>query len=431
MALPAEFLERMRKQLGGGFAAFAAEYGRERTRGLRVNTLKISKAEFTALQGSPAAPVPWCDSGLYAEDGVPARLSPLHTAGLFYMQEPSAMAAAIAVSPGETDRVLDLCAAPGGKSTHLSALMRNNGVLVANEIVPKRAKILSENIERLGVTNAIVTNEAPERLCAKFEKYFDKILVDAPCSGEGMFRKNPAAAEEWSPALARICARRQLLILESAKSALKDGGELVYATCTFAPEENEGVVAEFLRRNDAFFLADAHSMYPHTHKCEGHFIAKIRHKGEKKRSEILFRPSRVEELGGVTRDTEFPNVTRLGGHLWSVPEQTDLAGIRFLRYGLHLGEYKKNRFQPSHSLCMSGRGFCQTLDAEGGELAAYLRGETLRADGKGWIAVRTKAPSAQTPNRAAPPCKCFNIGLGKAGDGVLKNHLPKNLRVKN
>lgn len=286
----------MRRLLEDEAEQFLAALRQERVYGLRINTLKLEPATWMKCSPFPLEPVPWCRSGFYVPpDSRPGR-HPYHAAGLYYIQEPSAMAAAemLDVRPGET--VLDLAAAPGGKATQLGAALQGKGLLVANEIHPFRAAVLAENVERFGIPNALVMNERPERLAERFPAFFDKILVDAPCSGEGMFRKDPQAVTEWSPEHVAGCARRQDAILDEAAKMLKPGGKLLYSTCTFAPEENEGTIARFLKRHRNFELvrhplaalfapgrppwgdgqarlADCVRIWPHQVQGEGHFIA--------------------------------------------------------------------------------------------------------------------------------------------------------------
>lgn len=257
---PAGFRERMQRLLGDtDFAAFAASYHRPFSHALRVNTLKLRTEEFEnlaeyALPGADLTPVPWCPEGRYYNAESRPGKHPYHEAGLYYIQEPSAMCAAAfsGAEPGE--RILDLCAAPGGKTTQLAAMMQGCGLLVANEIMPQRARILSQNVERMGIRNTVVTNMEPEALAERFPDFFDRILVDAPCSGEGMFRKEEAALTGWSMDNIRLCADRQAGILDCAAQMLCDGGTLVYSTCTFAPEENEGSIGAFLHRHPEFHV---------------------------------------------------------------------------------------------------------------------------------------------------------------------------------
>ena len=279
--LPEKFTERMQKMLGEEYTAFLHSFEQDKYQALRVNPLKsragqrLESAHRThgELLGKyfNLTPVSWEKSGFYyTKEDQPGK-HPLHEAGVYYIQEPSAMAVVplLEIQPGE--RVLDLCAAPGGKSTQIAGYLQGRGLLVANEIHPARAKILSETIERLGVYNACVTNEEPTKLSEKFARYFDKILVDAPCSGEGMFRKNEAAGEEWSPENVALCADRQDGILDCAAKMLRPGGRIVYSTCTFAPAENEGSVSRFLQRHPEFSLVpinkEALGLPPE--KCDG------------------------------------------------------------------------------------------------------------------------------------------------------------------
>lgn len=242
--LPEEFMKRMQDMLKEAYPAFVRSYDEEKYQALRVNLLKTTIDEFRSKAPFPDLEcVLWEKSGFYYKEGVTPGKHPLHDAGVYYIQEPSAMAPAAYLEAKPGERVLDLCAAPGGKTTQTASYMQNKGILVCNEIHPARAKILSENVERMGIRNALVTNETPQHLSEIFGEYFDRILVDAPCSGEGMFRKNDEACAEWSPENVQRCADRQDEILDCADAMLRPGGRLVYSTCTFAPVENEGSIA--------------------------------------------------------------------------------------------------------------------------------------------------------------------------------------------
>ncbi|MCI8996348.1 MAG: NOL1/NOP2/sun family putative RNA methylase [Lachnospiraceae bacterium] len=303
--LPEEFLKRMEKLLGREeYVEFLDNYGKERRQALRVNTAKISVEEFQKQSPFSLEPVPWANQGFYYGAGERPGLHPYHEAGLYYMQEPSAMAVAALADARPGERVLDLCAAPGGKTTQLAAAMKGKGLLVANEIHPARAKILSQNVERMGIPHAVVTNESPQGLSHRFPKFFDRVVVDAPCSGEGMFRKEEQACLQWSMENVRQCAQRQQEILEEAASMLRPGGRLVYSTCTFAPEENEGSVSGFLQRHPEFSVEKVPActlfspgrpewvqgpwevtntlrLWPHRIHGEGHFLAILgKDKGE-------------------------------------------------------------------------------------------------------------------------------------------------------
>ena len=252
--LPQAFLDRMEQMLGGEYPAFLQSYEKERYQALRVNPLKADRDVFEAAAPFTLRPVAWEPNGFYyGKEAAPGK-HPYHAAGVYYIQGPSAMAPAAYLDAQPGEKILDLCAAPGGKSTQIAAAMRGEGLLISNEIHPARAKILSENIERMGIRNAMVTNESPQSLAKVFEAYFDRIMVDAPCSGEGMFRKNADACDEWSPENVVLCAERQAEILECAASMLRPGGRMVYSTCTFAPKENEGTISQFLAKHPEFEL---------------------------------------------------------------------------------------------------------------------------------------------------------------------------------
>ena len=252
MMIPNLFKQRMQQMLDEEYPAFEESLRQEPYQALRINTLKVDPADLLKKELFFLRPVPWADNGFYYAPGDVPGKHPYHAAGLYYIQEPSAMAPAeyLQAKPGE--KVLDLCGAPGGKSTQIAADMQGEGILICNEIHPARAKILSENVERMGICNAVVANESPQRLAEAFPEYFDKILVDAPCSGEGMFRKNEDACREWSLENVALCAKRQDGILACAARMLAFGGRIVYSTCTFAPEENEGTVSRLLRDHPEF-----------------------------------------------------------------------------------------------------------------------------------------------------------------------------------
>ena len=256
MKLPELFLNQMRELLGAEYEAFEKSLAFPGYRGLRVNTSKTDTEAFQAAAPFPLERIPWIPNGFYLEEEAKASLHPWYAAGLYYLQEPSAMTPASCLPVEEGDRVLDLCAAPGGKSTQIAGRMQGKGLLVSNEIHPQRARILSENVERLGIRNCLVLNETPQRLAEVFPGYFDRVLVDAPCSGEGMFRKNENAGEEWSPENVEQCAARQDGILDCAVAMLRPGGRLVYSTCTFAPQEDEGSVSRLLRRHPEMKILD-------------------------------------------------------------------------------------------------------------------------------------------------------------------------------
>lgn len=432
-ALPEKFIQAMKKQLPEDeWEAFFAVYGRPSHKGLRVNALKISAREFEKLSPFALLPVPWEKNGYYTEaEKIGAH--PYHFAGLYYSQEPSAMCAAPMLDAKKGERVLDLCSAPGGKGTQLASAMAGEGILVLNEPVFSRAQILSQNVERMGVTNAVVLSETPTRLAKLFGGYFDKILVDAPCSGEGMFRKNAKEAlGEWSEENVLRCAVRQKEILNEATKMLAPQGRLVYSTCTFSEAEDEGQVSDYLKEHPEMRLIESKKLYPHKIRGEGHFAAlfekncessveippallrsRISREGEKLYREFE-RQALKTTVGGILYET--------GGMLYALPEGVfDWKELRVLRAGIRLGEIRNGRFEPSHSLamCLKKDLFKSVLDLPLSDLRTekFLRGETLELGAekgeKGWCGVCVDG---------------FPVGWGKAAGDIVKNHIPKGLR---
>jgi len=428
---PEAFETRMRQLLGDEFDAFAGAYDKPRHAGLRLNPLKTDTppdlAQFSLSK------IPWAEHGYYYNTETRPGLSPYHEAGLYYLQEASAMAPAglLDVRPGMT--VLDLCAAPGGKTTQLAAALMGEGLLVCNEINPKRAKILSRNVERLGVANALVLNEHPQKLAERFPQYFDRILVDAPCSGEGMFRKEEAAVTDWSIETVQMCARRQAEILHNGAALVRPGGRLVYSTCTFAPEEDEMAVAVFLESHPEFepevietpwFVPGengSHRMWPHKLLGEGHFAAVLRKKGDE---DAAFTPvsgtKLPKEWTQFAKDLqiELPagRALMFGDTLYWAPEGTpDLAKLRVLRAGLELGTVKKGRFEPAHGLALWLKSCAnvQNYRSDSIEMTKYIHGDVVPSTIRGWCLVTADG---------------YSIGWGKGDGTVLKNHYPKGLR---
>lgn len=439
--LPVEFLTRQQQLLGENYPAFLAAYDRPKAPGLRWNPLKTR--DFPALPWS-LEPVPWEPLGCYYDPAARPGLHPWHAAGLYYLQEPSAMAPVALLDPQPGERILDLCAAPGGKTTQIAGRMEGRGLLVCNELNPKRARILSSNLERLGVRNALCLNEHPARLADRFPGCFDAVLVDAPCSGEGMFRKEEAAVTDWSPETVSMCAGRQLEILRSAAKVVAPGGRLVYSTCTFSPEENEGVLTAFLKEFPDFScveaalpgtdpgrpdwvpdgdpsLRNALRLWPHRLRGEGHFAALLRRSGSGREDWKPLSPSPLpREFSDFAGEalTEVPQglPLRFGDALYLAPTETPaLEGLRVLRPGLELGTVQKGRFLPAHALALALSGAARTLDLEPEDpaLAAYLRGQTLPGREPGWTLVLAGG---------------LSIGWGKTAGGTMKNHYPKALR---
>ena len=429
--LPKLFIEKMKNQLPSNeWEAFFAVYDKEAYKGVRNNPLKGDKNKLQALLPFSLTPSPWEENAFYTdEEKVGA--SPLHFAGAFYSQEPSASSVVpnLQVKPGE--RVLDLCSAPGGKATQIAGYMQGEGILVANEPVFSRAKILSQNIERLGVANAIVVSALPEELVPYFTEYFDKILVDAPCSGEGMFRKNSEMAlKEWSKENVELCADRQKGILQSATKMLKKGGRLVYSTCTFSVEEDEMQVENYLKNHPQMRLIRQEKIYPHRQKGEGHFFAVFEKADEMQEERVtikMLKPvcQKQTEKAYEQFAKEFffqaPQgvLHEVNGVVYKLPKDVfSWQGLQVLRAGLRLGEMQNGRFVPSHSLAMATHpSACKNvvnLAIDDTRVEKYLRGETIDVDGEnGWCLVCVEG---------------YGLGLGKRVGNVVKNHLPKGLR---
>ena len=472
---PKEFLERMKTLLKEEYNDFIDSFDsdEDRHKALRLNSLKAEDCSFC----KDLSQVPWEERGYYySEDMTPGK-HPYHEAGVYYIQEPSAMAPVSYLDPRPGERVLDLCAAPGGKTTQIADRMHGDGILVTNEINRDRAKILSQNVERLGVKNALVLNEDSAHLSEVFEGYFDRILVDAPCSGEGMFRKNDNATDEWSVANVINCARRQMEILDNAAKMLLPGGRIVYSTCTFSPEENEENVSKFLSSHPDFHVEEiipvggieiskptgAARLWPHKVRGEGHFFCvfnregSISEQGQKKyvpggrnikvKKEVakilsdFVKDNLAVTDGNIGADAVMDVrlkggsslkgiVISFGDQLYLVPEDMpSVKGLKVIRPGLHLGTVKKDRFEPSHALALflkaSDVKISADFKSDSDEIRQYLNGQTLRpvnensanmSEGqpKGWTLVTTDG---------------YSIGWGKLSAGVLKNHYPKGLRI--
>ncbi len=491
--LPERFRERMKGLLGEDYRAFEEAMGEECLRGLRLNGLKIREgrqegweelagreAERIALRtGFTLTPVPWAKEGFYYGAGQRPGKHPYHEAGVYYIQEPSAMAVGELMNAAPGERILDLCAAPGGKSSHIASRMKGEGLLLSNELHPARAAVLSQNMERMGAGNCVVSNEEPVRLAQRFPAFFDGVVVDAPCSGEGMFRKDEEAAAQWSEELVARCAARQDEILDCAAVMTRPGGRIVYSTCTFAPEEDEGTVWRFLRRHPEFALEQpewragfaqgrpdwigslpetgreaAHlertvRLMPHLLKGEGHFAAVLRRAGDslemprtsagalrgreasyldKRKNHELWRLVETflrDTLTDPERFTQRKEYICFGEQVYLAPaEMPDMAGMRILRPGLHMGTIKKNRFEPSQALAeaLLPQEAVSRLELASDEpgVLQYLRGEAIplmcgnfSGKEKGWALVCTDG---------------YSLGWAKLAGGMFKNHYPKGLR---
>ena len=439
--LPQAFLDRMQSQLGPQYQQYLHSLERPRAVALRRNPLKCPPDQQLPHL---LAPVPWEPEGFYYDPDTRPGLHPWHEAGLYYLQEASAMAPVALLEPQPGEIVLDLCAAPGGKTTQIAGRMQGQGLLVCNEINPKRARILSRNIERLGVSNALVLNHHPSELEKWFEGCFDRVLVDAPCSGEGMFRKEEAAVTDWSPETVTMCARRQQEILCSAAKMLRPGGRLVYSTCTFAPEEDEGAVSEFLKAHPDFsielcaapWFAPGNSvqvtqpveglehtfrLWPHLLNGEGHYAAVLRKAGGEE-SQLAAAPGEklprefeefAQELG-----ISLPQGKALlfGQSLYWVPrEMPQLQRLKVLRPGLELGTVRKGRFEPAHALALYLSNCVREVDLplDSRELQSYLHGDVVPGTARGWCLIKAGG---------------YSIGWGKGDGAQIKNHYPKGLR---
>ena len=451
--LPPVFLARMKEQFGdlNEYEAFLESYDRERTYGLRYNPLKTDRERFIKEMPFALRAIPWAEEGFYYEASEQPGRHALHEAGAFYIQEPRAMAVVSVLDPKPGERILDLCAAPGGKSTQIAGRMQGKGLLVSNEIVPSRAKILSQNTERLGGANCVVCKETPKRLLEAFPAFFDRVLVDAPCSGEGMFRKDEIAIAEWSPENVSMCAARQRDILEQAAGMVCPGGVLVYSTCTFSVEENEGVINSFIKAHPEFDIEEGLNktirLWPHRIEGEGHFIARLRKAYGERRMVYRTIAKEIAAAGNGSKGKEKGKTAykmckdflseeivltesaqerlfkervlyHFGEALYLIPEEMiPLRGLQVARPGLQLGFCEKNRFKPAHALALylHPEEVQKYYDLTHEQAKRYLNGETFNVgtELKGWHLLTVQG---------------FSIGFGKAVGGQMKNHYPKGLR---
>ena len=425
--IPDHFIDRMRLQLGSGLPAFLCELDKAPLRGIRINPLKKTKGTERYTAGDP---IPWADESWYLDADSDAGATILHAAGAFYIQEPAAMipAAVLDAKPGE--KILDLCAAPGGKSTQIGCAMKGEGILVCNEPVPRRASVLSSNIERMGLPNTVVTNAWPDQLAEKWPGGFDAVMVDAPCSGEGMFRRDPETRNEWTPEKADGCAARQREILSAAARLVRPGGRLVYSTCTYNPKENEENADWFCHSfpeytREPFFLPGisapegVFTCYPHRVKGEGQFTALFRRKGDSQSfitgDHSLPVPGRETRKAFSAAFPMLPEATHLfGNKLVFMPDLQDIERIKVLRVGLHLGEIKGKAAVPDHAaaLCFHVPNI-QKIEMNSESAHRYMAGETIQYDAEGWVLLRYEGIVA---------------GWGKGSGGTIKNHYPKGLR---
>ena len=445
MKLPENFIANMKNLLGKEFDAYLNSFQDENFTGLRLNTLKLNSVD--RLKEFNLSPIFWCKTGFYYKDSTPGK-HPYHNAGLYYIQEPSAMSVVELADVKQNELVLDLCASPGGKSTQIACKLNGTGLLVSNEIIPNRAKVLSENIERMGISQSIVTNETPQKLASVWGEIFDKVFVDAPCSGEGMFRKDIGAITEWNDGTNQMCHLRQMEILESADKLVSSGGTLIYSTCTFSPFENEKTIDEFLKNHHNYHvekinhnfdsgnknyidssndeLNNTIRIFPHHVAGEGHFIAVLKKdKGNKIEPKFTYYKANnkmvqiFEKWQKDYLNTQFcGKFVQFGDNLYIAPNiSLDITTIKVLRYGLHLGDIVKGIFTPSHSLALALKtsNFKNVHNVDLSEAISYLKGNTLQTDlPNGWCVVALDG---------------FVLGFGKVTNGTLKNHYPKGLRI--
>ncbi len=449
--LPIKYKERMQKLLGDEFGEYEKALSEEPVRSFRVNTDKISLEDFQKVNVFSKEKIPYVENGFYLNfDKVGNH--PFHHAGMIYVQEPGAMAPAECVKIDPCWKILDMCAAPGGKSTQLKNKLGEKGVLVSNEIIPSRCKILTGNIERLGLRNTVTTCMDTAKLARTFPHTFDLIMVDAPCSGEGMFRKEEIAIDEWSEENVKMCAKRQSEIFENACLCLKDGGYIIYATCTFSLEENEMTVDSFLQCHPEFELLKvkdsviestsdgiffegcktenisfARRFYPHKSKGEGQFMAVLHNKNEyfdspkkaKKETTVKIEKCVTDFLDDVLTDYDKGNVLMYNGNpVYFTPDFEVKKGSAF-SCGVTIGEIKKNYILPHHQFFMAmGKDFRRKIElsADSEEIKKYLHGEEFETDCEnGWAVVTVNGCS---------------IGGVKVVSGRAKNHYPKGLRTK-
>ena len=467
LSLPESFLGEMKEILDDEYQDFLDSYQDEKTSAIRVNNLKMPVERFKDLGlfniDFERDKISWAEEGYYLSGDVNPGKNPLHDAGAYYIQEPSAMSVVGQTHVFEEDRVLDLCAAPGGKSTYILSRLNHKGLLVSNEINPSRIRALGENLERFGAVNSIITNSDSSNLLTFFKGFFDKIFIDAPCSGQGMFRKDDFAIEDWSQDKVDECVAIQRQLIRDAYQMLRADGMIIYSTCTFTRQENEAIIEDFLGDYPDANLLDMDRIWPHRDRGEGHFCARITKKADKqgdqeaqdsdllafdkdlhrdssresakkskKKQKSKAKSSRKNQeylglyedfatdylIDGGLRKLLEPGLVVKEERLHYQPLDYDLRGLKVLRSGLFVGEFKKNRFEPAHSLAMALKpcDVKNTIDFanDSNEIRAYLRGESIgTGQSRGWVLVSVEGVS---------------LGWGKESNGILKNKYPKGLR---
>ena len=449
MNLPNKYLESMKEMLGQDFDAYLKSFEDTRLYGLRVNNLKISTEDFLKISPFKLTPIPWIENGFYYEEDEKPAKHPYYYAGLYYIQEPSAMTPANVLPINEGDVVLDMCAAPGGKSTELAAKLNNTGLLVTNDISNSRTKALLKNVEINGCNKICVLNEDPKLIADRFSEFFDKILIDAPCSGEGMFRKDNKLIKAWEKTGPEVFSEIQKSVIMSGAKMLKPGGMMLYSTCTFSKLEDEETIMHLLNNRDDFELVDikpyegfSHGfeisseakdkninktvrIFPHKMRGEGHYVALLRKKGDNEINNIRYIsqgfnskvPTEVTDFldsFNFEYDKKYINIRGTYVYLVSKYMQEE-KGLRIIRNGLLLGEIKKNRFEPSQALAMalklSDYPNVINLDVKDERVVKYLKGETLDCDDftdvkDGWVLIGVSG---------------YPLGCGKFKNGQVKN----------
>lgn len=441
MNLPEKFLEQMKLILKDNFDKFIEQYDLPPTKGLRINTLKCDSSIINKM-GLTLDKIPY-EEAYYLENNIKLGNHPFHLAGLFYLQEPSAMIPVASVDIPDDSVILDLCSAPGGKSSQIATKIPN-GILLSNEVVPDRARILKENITRLGIKNCIITSNQPKTLAKELPNVFDFVFVDAPCSGEGMFRKEEIAIKEWYPELKITNATRQIDILNNAKQCVKDGGYLIYSTCTFNKEENEDLIREFLKQNENFTLfpvkdivraytmdgidlPEARRFYPFVAKGEGQFVAVLRKNGTTTHLVSYLKPNLNQKEEKIVRDFIVSNTDIKDFYLYKFNNEIyitekrliDTKRLNVYHYGVCVGTLEKNRVIPDHNFFVAyGDHFKNKINypLESIEIKKFLHGEEIEID-------------QNTNGYGVIQCCGYTIGGGKIVNGRLKNYFPKRLRL--
>lgn len=475
MKLPVEFLDKMKALLDEEeYKEFLNSYEEPRFYGLRVNTLKISAEDFIRISPFELEPVPWTKDGFYYKEGENPGRHPYYHAGLYYIQEPSAMLPGAVINAQPGDNILDLCAAPGGKTVQMAAAMEGKGILVSNDISSERVKALVKNIELCGIRNAVVTNDSPEKLANNFTGFFDKVLIDAPCSGEGMFRKDEDAAKSWEKFKCQKCSSMQRDILKSVDRMLKPGGKVVYSTCTFSPEEDEMMISAFIKEHGCYEFVDVPKiagiepgrpkwadgneglsktarLWPHRVRGEGHFVAMLKKREDAVlESKTAFEKTKNSGKSQAWDKSKYNNSRQdrstdekalmaafrsfmeenlnvelegeyfiKGSNLYHLPAAVpDLNGIKVAKFGWYLGSFNNSRFEPSHSMliALKKENVKRTIDFDSlsKEVLSYLKGETIMMEGiKGYTGVCVDG---------------YTLGWGKQTGDMLKNLYPKGWR---